>query len=99
MQYDIKATKPLTATGAFKDQNNNDLTQYRIKAIYSVCGASDGSVVITDGSSGETLLTLNTPTVANAGYVYVVLPGEGILSASGAYGTVVNTASTVLFYG
>jgi len=99
MQYDIKATKPLTATGAFKDQNNSDLTRYRIKAVYSVCGASDGSVVITDGSSGETLLTLNTPTVANAGYVYVVLPGEGILSASGAYGTVVNTASTVLFYG
>jgi hypothetical protein len=99
MQYDIKATKPLTATGSFKDQNNSDLTRYRIKAVYSVCGAADGSVVITDGSGGETLLTLNTPTVANAGYVYIILPGEGILSTSGAYGTVVNTASTVLFYG
>jgi hypothetical protein len=99
MQTDVKATKPLTATGLFKDQNNSNLTRYRIKAIYSVCGSGDGSVVITDGSGGETLLTLNTPTAGQAGYVYIILPGEGILSTSGAYGTVVNTASTVLFYG
>lgn len=99
MQTDVKATKPLAATGSFVDQNNSNLTRYRIKAVYAVCGVSNGSVVITDGSGGETLLTLNTPTVANAGYVYMILPGEGILSTSGAYGTVVNTASTVLFYG
>lgn len=99
MQYDIKTTKPLTATGAFVDQNNSSLTRTRIKGIYAVCGASAGSVVIADGSGGETLITLNTPTAANAGYVYMILPGEGILSATGAYGTVTNTTSTVLFYG
>jgi len=99
MQYDIKSTKPLTATGAFVDQGNNNSIRTRIKAIYAVCGASAGSVVISDGSAGETLLTLNTPTAANAGYVYIILPGEGILSATGAYGTVTNTTSTVLFYG
>tara|TARA_R110000868_G_scaffold11962_7_gene58025 strand:+ start:168 stop:467 length:300 start_codon:yes stop_codon:yes gene_type:complete len=99
MQYDIKSTKPLTATGAFVDQNNSNLTRYRIKGLYAVCGASAGSVAITDGASGETLFTLNTPTAANAGYVFILLPGEGILSALGAYGTVTNTTSTVLFYG
>lgn len=99
MQYDIKSTKPLIATGAFVDQNNNNLTRTRIKALYSVCGASAGSVVITDGSAGETLLTLNVPAAANAGYVYIVLPGEGILSANGAFGTNVNATSTILFYG
>ena len=99
MQYDVKASKPLTTTGAFLDQNNSNLTRTRIKALYSVCGASAGSVVISDGSAGETLLTLNVPTAANAGYVYIILPGEGILSTNGAYGTNVNVASTVLFYG
>ena len=59
MQYDVKASKPLTATGAFVDQNNNNLSRARIKAIYAVCSTAAG----------------------------------------GAYGTVTNTTSTVLFYG
>ena len=99
MQYDVKASKPLTATGAFVDQNNSNLSRARIKAIYAVCSTGAGSVVISDGSGGETVLTLNTPTLASAGNVYLTLPGEGILIAGGAYGTVVNTTSTVLFYG
>jgi hypothetical protein len=99
MQYDIKATKPLTATGSFKDQNDNDMTRSRVKAVYAVCGASAGSVVITSGNGGETLLNLATPTVANCGYIYLIFPGEGILAPSGLYGTVTNTASTVIFYG
>jgi hypothetical protein len=45
------------------------------------------------------LLTLNTPTAANVGSVYLALPGEGILAESAVYGTVTNTTSTVLFYG
>jgi hypothetical protein len=99
MQYDIKATKPLTATGSFKDQNDADMTRSRIKAIYSVCGASAGSVVITNGNGGETLFNMTTPTAANCGYIYLILPGEGILAQTGLYGTVTNTASTVIFYG
>jgi hypothetical protein len=99
MQYDIKATKPLTATGSFKDQLDADMTRSRIKAIYSVCGASAGSVVITNGNGGETLFDMTTPTVANCGYIYLIFPGEGILAQTGLYGTVTNTASTVIFYG
>lgn len=99
MQYDIKATKPLTATGSFKDQNDGDMTRSRIKAIYSVCGASAGSVVITNGNGGETLFNMATPTAANCGYIYLIFPGEGILAQTGLYGTVTNTASTVILYG
>lgn len=99
MQTDVKATKPLAATGAFKDQNDNALGRVRIKGIYAVCGASAGSVTITDGQSGATLLTLNTPTAANAGSIYMLVPDQGILADNAVYGTVVNTASTIIFYG
>ena len=100
MQTDVKSTKPLASTGVFKTQSDADVAfRARIKGIYCVCGASAGSVVITDGQSGSTLLTLNTPTVANAGSVYLLVPGEGILAENGLYGTVTNTASVVVFYG
>jgi hypothetical protein len=99
MQYDVKATKPLTSTGDFKDQNNSTVYRSRIKGVYAVCGASAGSVVLSDTSTGETLLTVNTPTVANAGSVYMLVPGEGILVQTSLYGTVTNTSSIVVFYG
>lgn len=95
----IKATKPLTATGSFLDQNDNAVARSRIKAVYSVCGASAGSVVITDGNGGETLFSMDTPAVANCGYIYIILPEDGIIAQTGLYGTVTNTASTVIFYG
>ena len=56
-------------------------------------------MTITDGSGGETLFVMNTPAVANCGYIYIILPGEGILAERGLYGTVSNTASTIIFYG
>jgi hypothetical protein len=99
MQTDVKSTQPLTSTGSFKDQSGNALVRARIKAIYAVCGASAGSVTITDGQTGNTLLTLNTPTAANAGSIYMLVPDQGILADNAVYGTVVNTASTVIFYG
>lgn len=99
MQTDVKSTKPLTSTGTFKDQGDNNVGRARIKGIYCVNGASIGSVVITDGQSGATLLTLNTPTAANAGFTYMLVPDQGILAENGLYGTVTNTASTVIFYG
>ena len=100
MQTDVKSTKPLAATGVFKTQTDaNCAFRTRIKAIYAVCGTSAGSVVITDGQSGATLLTLNTPAVADAGSVYFLVPDQGILAENGLYGTVTNTASTVIFYG
>ena len=100
MQTDVKSTKPLTGTGVFKTQANDDCTfRTRIKGIYAVCGSSTGSVVITDGNGGNTLLTLNTPTVANAGSIYMLVPDQGLLAENGLYGTVTNTASITLFYG
>jgi len=99
MQTDIKATTPLTTTGSFLDQGANALARVRIKGIYVVCGVSAGSVVIANGNGGTTLLTLNTPTAADAGYAYIILPGEGILAERAVYGTVTNATSTVVFYG
>ena len=100
MQTDVKATKPLTSTGVFKTQSDADCGfRTRIKGIYAVCGASAGSVVITDGNGGNTLLTVDTPTAANAGSIYFLVPDQGILAENGLYGTVTNTTSIVLFYG
>lgn len=99
MQTDVKATQPLSATGAFTDQNSSALARSRIKGIYAVCGASAGSVVITNGQGGATLFTLNTPTAANAGSIYVLVPDQGILAENGLYGTLTNVASAVVFYG
>lgn len=100
MQTDVKSTKPLTSTGVFKTQADDNMAfRTRIKGVYAVCGTSAGSIVITDGQSGATLLTLNTPAVADAGSVYFLVPDQGILAENGLYGTVTNTASTVIFYG
>lgn len=100
MQTDVKTTKPLTSTGVFKTQSDADCSfRTRIKGVYAICGASAGSVVITDGSGGNTLLTVNTPTAANAGSIYFLVPDQGILAENGLYGTVTNTTSIVLFYG
>ena len=99
MQTDVLATVPLTATGVFTNQVPAALSRCRIKGAYIVCGASAGSVIITDGSGGPTLVTFNSPTAANAGAITVLIPGEGILASTGPYGTVSNTASIVLFYG
>jgi hypothetical protein len=100
MQSDIKTTKPLAATGVFKTQTDADCGfRARIKAIYATCGVSAGSVVIRDGASGPILITINTPTVADAGTVYIIMPDQGILAETGLHGTVTNTASITIFYG
>ena len=101
MQYDVLATKPLTSTGDFKDQNNNDINRSRIKTIYAVCGASAGSVVAREGGGGgDIVITGNTAALADTGYVMIPMPDEGILVKTGTlHGTITNTASVVLIYG
>lgn len=100
MQTDVKSTKPLTSTGVFKTQANADCTfRTRIKGIYCVTGTNVGSVIITNGNGGATLLTLNTPTAANSGSTYMLVPDQGVLAENGLYGTVDNVASITLFYG
>lgn len=98
MDTDIKATAPLTSTGAFKTPGNTSVGRSRVKGAYVECGASAGSVAIADGNGGTTLWTINTPTVANGGAYDIQLPGNGILFSSGPYGTVTNTASVTLFF-
>ena len=101
MQTDVLATKPLTLTGNFKDQNNNDIPRCRIKAIYAVNGTSAGSVVIREGgATGDIIATINTAASGTAGYTIIPVPGEGVLCKLGAlHGTVTDTASMVIFYG
>jgi len=101
IQTDVLATKPLTATGNFKAQNDGDIPRVRIKAIYAINGGTAGSVVIREGgASGNIIATINTAAEATAGYTIIPVPGEGILCKEGAlHGTVTNTASMVLFYG
>ena len=100
MQYDVLATKPLTTTGNFLDQNNNAIQRARIKTVYAINGNIDGSVVIREGgATGDVLITVNTAANTTAGYTIIPLPGEGILCESGLHGTVTNTTSMTLIYG
>jgi hypothetical protein len=100
MQTDVLATKPLTSTGDFKDQNDNSIQRARIKTIYAVNGGSAGSVVIRQGgASGKILMTVNTAANNTAGYTIIPLPGEGILCESNLHGTVTTTTSMTLIYG
>ena len=100
MQSDVKVTKPLTATGAFKTQTDADINfRSRVKGIYIQSGASAGTVVVSDGAGGSVLFTINTPTAANSGNLYIPVPDQGVLAENGLYGTVTNTASITIFYG
>ena len=102
MQSDVQASAPLTATGQVTNNaaSPQNLGRIRIKSLYVIPGASAGSVVFRDGGSGgPTLLTLNTPAVANAGAYSVIIPGEGILVETDLHGTVTTTSSVVVFYG
>ena len=102
MQTDVQASAPLTATGQVTNNAGTpaNLGRIRMKGLYVVPGGSAGSVVFRDGgASGNILLTLNTPTVANAGAYNIIIPGEGILVETDLHGTVTNTASVVVFYG
>lgn len=100
MQTDVKTTKVLTSTGVFKTQGDQNMSfRTRIKGIYYTNGASAGTLTISDGQGGTTLISLNTPAAANADGVYFLVPDQGILAENGLYGTLTNVASVVLFYG
>ena len=99
MQYDVLATQPLTSTGNFLDQNGFAIGRARIKSIYAVNGGSAGSVVIRNGATGKTLITVNTAASSTAGYTIIPIPGEGILADDALHGTVTATTSITLIYG
>lgn len=99
MQTDVKASAALTGTGAFKDQNTNDLARVRVKSIYIVPGGTAGSVTLKDGGSGGvTVAVINT--VASATQpTYLLFPGQGLLFETDVHGTLSNIGSVMVFYG
>jgi hypothetical protein len=70
----------------------------RVKGILLTTTTSAGSVVLKDGgASGTTLVTLNTPAVAEM--FNALLPGEGIRFRTDVYVDVTNVSSVTVFYG
>ena len=99
-QTDVKASKELAATGAFRNAvDTANLGRLRIKGVYIVNGATAGSISIADGNGGPVLVAFSTPAVANAGTTYLPLPGEGVLAEIGPYGTLTSVTGVTLFYG
>lgn len=101
MQTDVLLTQPLGSSNTFKMQNGNVLGPCRIKAIYGTSAALAGTVVLYDGSdsSGKAIGTISTPTAANQGTYYLLLPGEGIKVDTGVYAALTNVDSAMLVYG
>ena len=101
MQTDVLVTQPLGSSNTFKTQQATVLGPCRIKAIYGTSAALAGTVVLYDGSntSGIPLATVSTPTAANQGTYYLLLPGEGIRARTGVYAAITNVDSVMLIYG
>jgi len=101
MQTDVLLTQPLGSSNTFKMQNGNVLGSCRIKAIYGTSGAAAGTVVLYDGTSdsGKAIGTISTPTAANQGTFYILLPGEGIKVTTGVYAVLTNVDSAMIVYG
>ena len=96
MQTDVKVSKVLTSTGAFKNNAGSptNIGSCRIKAIYA-SASTNGTLAINDGNGGAVLL----PAVALAAGAYLLLPGEGIWAPTSPYGTITGTLSVVIVYG
>jgi len=101
MQTDVLLTQPLGTSNTFKMQGGAVLGACRIKAIYGTSGAAAGTVVLYDGSSnaGKPIGTISTPTAANAGTFYILMPGEGIKVTNGVYAELADVDSAMLIYG
>lgn len=99
MQYDVLATKPLSSTGPFLNQQNVEIQRARIKTIYAINGTAGSVVIRQGGASGNILMTVETAANTTAGYTIIPLPGEGILCESALHGTVTGTTSITLIYG
>jgi hypothetical protein len=101
MQTDVSLTQPLGASNTFKTQSGAVLGPCRIKAIYGTSAALAGTLVLYDGtnSSGAPIGTISTPTAANQGTYYILMPGEGIRVNTGVYAVITNVDSAMLIYG
>lgn len=101
MQTDVLLTQPLGSSNTFKTQSGDVLGPCRIKAIYGTSAASAGTLVLYDGTStaGKAIGTISTPTAANQGTYYILMPGEGIVVRTGVYAAITNVDSAMLIYG
>ena len=101
MQTDVLLTQPLGSSNTFKMQNGTVLGPCRIKAIYGTSAALAGTVVLYDGAdaTGKPIGTISTPTAANQGTYWILMPGEGIKVTTGVYATLTNVDSAMLIYG
>ena len=103
MQTDVLLTQPLGATvgNTFKTQSGAVLGPCRIKAIYGTSAAAAGTVVLYDGTStsGAPIGTISTPTAANAGTYYILMPGEGVRVNTGVFAVITDVDSAMLIYG
>ena len=101
MQTDVLLTQPLGTSNTFKTQSGAVLGPCRIKAIYGTSAAAAGSLVLYDGTSntGKAIGTISTPTAANGGTYYILMPGEGIRVDTGVYAVITNVDSAMLIYG
>ena len=94
-QYDVKA-KTMTSTGA----TGIGTPRARIKSVYALLGANTGSVSFKDGGSGGTeLLKFDTPANTTTGYMYALLPSDGVLFEADPYLTLTNVTSVTFIYG
>lgn len=99
MQTDILASKPLTATGQIKGQNDDDIGRARIKAIYIIPAAVAGSIVFRDGgASGPIRSTINT-LASSTSPTYINLPSAGLLFTTDVHVTLTSVASVTVFHG
>ena len=101
MQTDVLLTQPLGSSNTFKTQSGAVLGPCRIKAIYGTAALAAGTVVLYDGSdsSGRPIGTISTPTAANQGTYYILMPGEGIRVDTGIYAAITNVDSVMVIYG
>ena len=101
MQTDVLLTQPLGSSNTFKTQSGAVLGPCRIKAIYGTSAALAGTLVLYDGTdnTGKPIGTISTPTAANQGTYYILMPGEGIVVRTGVYADITNVDSAMLIYG
>ena len=73
-------------------------TRSYLKGIYAVSSATAGTLTLTNGSGGATVMTIATP--AAVGAQWIDIPGRGILFENGIEigGVLTNITSVTLFY-
>ncbi len=92
MQSDVLATNFVAADSPDTAVDH----RARVRSINYVASASAGSIVLKNGSTGATVLTVVTP--AAVGGHDVVIPDQGILFTDEIYCTLTNVTSVTIFH-